>query len=240
MAVIQYTGIVNQIRGKLNGSVFNKARNANTLQRKQQAPRRNVGFSAEPRNVFSVAQRSWKGLTSTQRSQWAAAATNNPSRDRFGELVALSGYNQYIKAFVLASYAGVTPPETPDINPAPALDEIAFDWSQVEFRALSTGATEIEFINFLLNYAGTSTDFHMIIDVGLPVSEGVTVYYGRYSFVHALLVADGVDITFSESLGSRYPLPANGQPIYVRFRVIYVPNGAIVFQDVRRTFAVVI
>lgn len=229
MAIVQYTGLVNQIRGKLNGSVFNKARNVNTLQRKQQAPRRGVGFQSEPRNIFSSAQRSWRGLTGTQRTQWALAAVNNPSRDRFGNLVALSGYNQYIKAFMFASYAGTTPPETPDTNPAPYPDVTLFDTTELSFSLSPQGS--VVYTNAgLMERGNADSGFFLLGDVGLPSSAGVTVYYGRFSFFLGTPVDDDTEWDVSQNLGPRFPLPAEGQPYWYRFRLVYVPNGSVVWE----------
>ena len=231
MAVVQYTGIVNQLRGKLNGSVFNKARNVNTLQRKQQAPRRNVGFQSEPRAAFSNAQRSWKALTPTQRTQWATAAANNPSRDRFGDLVPLSGYNQYIKAYVFATYVGEAPPETPDTNPAPDSTIIVSDLNDLVFSTTPSGGTQAEFQS---NYesAAPPPGFFYMLDIGLPVSTGVTVYYGRYSFAGAEELEAIGSLTGTVDLGTRFPLPQVGQVVRVRIRIVYVPNGSVVYTNI--------
>ena len=240
MAVIQYTGIVNQIRGKLNGSVFNKARNANTLQRKQQSPRRVVGFSGEPRSVFSNAQRTWKSLTPTERTQWGLAAANNPSRDRFGELVALSGYNQYIKAFMFASYVEQPPPTTPDTTPAPAAEVTGWDWSDNFWTVSPQGAPVVHFDSFVTQRANADTGFYAIVDIGIPISTGVTVYYGRFSFVTSFESTDDDDLSFQQNLGSRYPMPKQGQPYRVRLRIVYVPNGSVVFDEQKQGLANII
>lgn len=237
MAVIQYTGIVNQIRGKLNGSVFNKARNVNTLQRKQQAPRRAVGYSSEPRNIFSNAQRSWKLLTHSQRTQWALCASNNPARDRFGELVNLSGYNQYVKAYILATYAETTPPATPYTMPAPPADVNGWDFSEWLFSISPLGSTVITVNNFIVSRDNNDPGFFFIFDVGLPTSEGVTVYYGRFSFVGAGPSPDLTTVSFSQNMGPRFPYPVQHQAIFARMRIVHAQSGAVVYEDVRATSA---
>lgn len=233
MAIIQYTGIVNQIRGKLNGSVFNKSRSVNTLQRKQQAPRRQVGRSATPRNRFSNAQRSWKALTNGQRNQWATAANNNPSRNRFGDLVPLAGYNQYVKAHMFATYAGVTPPTTPDTNPAPDPEFFNDGFGIYSFGQDMAGNTSV---SLLLGWFRENTlpDFQIIIDFGLPVSAGVTVYYGRYQFAYATPATEFGTAEPTVQLGTRYPLPQPGQVVYGRIRLVYIPNGTVVYTEVER------
>lgn len=240
MAIIQYTGAVNQIRGKLNGSVFNKSRTVFTLQRKQQNPRRVVGFSSEPRNIFANAQRTWKALTNTQRTQWGLAAANNPSRNRFGDLVALSGYNQYIKAFMFAEYAEQSPPPTPDTSPAPAPEVDYWDWADNYWTTGFQGQPVINFDDMVLGRLNDDAGFYGIVDVGLPISEGVTVYYGRFSFVGAFEATDDVTVSFSQSLGARFPFPKEQQPYQVRLRIVYVPNGSVVYEQQINASAIIV
>ena len=235
MAVIQYTGIVNQVRGKLNGSVFNKSRNANTLQRKQQAPRRQVGQSSRPRNRFSEIQRTWKTISSLQRTQWATAAANNPSRDRFGNLVALSGYNQFIKANLFAAAAGIPQVITPDSNPAPDPLINVSDFYQVDFSIAPSGVPNLDF-GVAVDSAYVGANMYIIADIGLPVSAGVTVYYSRYAFVVAGAMVGFTDLDSDMNLSIRYPFPQEGQRVFTRVRVVYVANGAVVYESVFSQF----
>src|SRR5690606_13167075 len=203
MAVVQYTGIVNQIRGKLNGSVFNKARNVNTLQRKQQSPRRNVGFQSEVRGIFSAAQRSWKTLTTSQHQQWATAAVNNPSRDRFGNLVPLSGYNQYIKAFMFATYANTTPLTAPDTSPAPDPGVTNVSIGNFFYQYAPDGSVQVgydESITFDYDDPG----FAFIFDVSMAMSRGTTAYYGRFTAIDGAIGTGGVSLIGLTNIGSRY------------------------------------
>ena len=230
MAVIQYTGIVNQIRGKLNGSVFNRARNANTLQRKQQAPRRDVGRSSGVRNVFSQAQRSWKTLGTADKERWALAAANNPSRDRFGNLVPLSGYNQYIKAFMFATYAGQTPPTTPDTSPAPAPGVDGEAFQNYSFDQQPDGSVVVNYAESI-DFTNMSPGFALIFDLSMATSPGVTVYYGRFVHIAGGTGIGSITLSGSTNIGTRYAIPTGGQTTTARYRLVYLPNGSVVFEE---------
>lgn len=226
MAVVQYTGIVNQVRGKLNGSVFNKARNANTLQRKQQQTAGAKGFQSEIRNVFSDVQRQWKDATPQERNDWQEAANNNPSRDRFGNPTILSGYNQYVKANIFRWYAigqilGFVNP-----LPAAASPYTAFFINILAFSALATGRVECTF-EFSVEGAGDFSNSILLIDVSLPISRGVTTYYKRYSFVYGNGSIEPGVVAGSIDLGTKYPLPRATQRVIARMRVVDVGNGAV-------------
>ena len=97
MAVIQYSALVTQLRGKLGGSQFNKGHAGYSLQRKSTPTIRDTKAQQIHRQRVALAQRAWKEETDQRRLQAAQCAAANPTTDRFGQQVTLSGYNQYVK-----------------------------------------------------------------------------------------------------------------------------------------------
>lgn len=227
MAVVQFTGLVNQIRGKLNGSVLNKSRTIATMQSKQQPPKGVRGFQSENRQLFSYAQRKWKDLTSVQRIGWGVAASNNPSRNRFGDQVILSGYNQFIKAFMLADYANTPFNFTAYTAPAPVERFSLNVIRDVGFRSSGSKGTSLRFEidNYELPF---STGYAYIFEVSLPVSAGVTSYHGRWVNVTGSSTDDGIPYLVDSLLGLYYPIPQEGQRVLWRARLIHVQSGAVV------------
>lgn len=231
MAVVQYTGIVNQIRGKVNGSVFNKSRNAFTLQKKQQQTKGSKGSQFEIRNIFSTVQRGWKDATPTQQSDWQVAAQNNPSRDRFGNQTILSGYNQYIKANILRWYANdeISPAVVPTTAPTVTISNFAI--YAIDFTRDANGnvicAFEFGFDSSLLDVLA------YVADISLPISRGITNYYGRYVFINGSVInTTTTEVVDSVVLSNKYPIPISGQQVQLRLRVFYYANGSIVYNDI--------
>lgn len=232
MAVVQYTGIVNQVRGKLNGSVFNKSRNAFTMQRKQQQTKGSKGSQSEIRNVFSNVQRTWKTATTVQRADWQLAAQNNPSLDRFGNQTILSGYNQYIKANIVRWYAlGII---STDVLPeaAPSLVITGFVLSSITFTSNTDGTVTCEF-EYSFSSDDTGSRFIFNADVSLPLGAGTTVYYGRYIWIDGGTVLEDNNRLGSVVLSGKYPIPMSGQRVTLRLRAYYVGNGAQVFESIQ-------
>lgn len=227
MAVVQFTGIVNQVRGKLNGSVFNKARNANTLQRKQQQTIGSKGFQSEIRNIFSDVQRTWKTTTPSEKLDWQSAAQNNPSRDRFGNPTILSGYNQFIKANILRSYAVDLISGFVDPLPAPAGNLTNFFITSLAFSVAGNGRVSLDY-EFNLSSTAPVPSMGLIIDISLPVSRGVTNYYKRYTFIHGMSYNDETIVTGTQDLGTKYPVPQTTQRVIARARLVYLGNGSVV------------
>lgn len=227
MAVIQYTALVNQIRGKVNGSVLNKARTVNTVQKKQQQSKGNKGFQYETRQDFSQGQRTWKELTPTQQESWALASQNNPSRDRFGNQVVISGYNQFIKAWMLARYANTYIDKNGYPAPAPANTLTVESIYNQEFWVNENGGVSVNF--YMEDYSvETFADFGIIWDISLPLSAGVTTYHGRWVNVYGYNLDGSQNTNRPVDLGRAYPLPVPGQRVLWRGRIVHFQTGAVV------------
>lgn len=97
MAVVQYSALVTQLRGKLGGSQFNRGHSVQTLQRKSTPTVRQTPAQIRQRQRVGVAQRAWKAETDQRRSEASQAALSNPVYNRLGQQVVLSAYNHYIK-----------------------------------------------------------------------------------------------------------------------------------------------
>lgn len=229
MAVVQYTAVVNQVRGKLNGSVFNKARNANTLQRKQQQPQGQRGNQVEVRSEFNSAQRSWKLLSSSTKSAWALVAANNPDRDRFGDQVILSGYNKYLQARMNTAYNGSAVSNPPPTASEPPLS-VTLDQSSVPtFTVQSDGSIEAA---LLVNLQWTGRPVIGVgVAISLPVSTGVTRYHGRYVSLGSVTTTGNLSaVSFSKNLGQLFPVPQVGQKIMARITVVSQGNGVVIWR----------
>lgn len=232
MAVVQYSAVVTQLRGKLGGSVFNKSKNAYTLQKKQQQPKGARGYQAEVRNFFSKFQRSWKALTNAQRVNWQTCANNNPTRDRFGNQTILSGYNQFVKASMLAEYAGAPALTNPFTGTAPANLLTGVSIADQEFTQSTVGNVTFKcFLEYGAQAYGSP--FYLIVDISLPVSAGVMSYHGRWSNVDGAVTAEPSQIDISTNLGDRYPLPVAGNKVFMRVRMVHVTSGTIVQEVIR-------
>lgn len=233
MAIVQYTAIVQQLRGKLNGSVFNKTKNGYTLQGKQMPSSQQSALQLRRRASFSAIQRTWKQLTPSERSIASLAAQNNPTRDRFGNEVVLSGYNHFVKANLMILLTGA--PLRPALASASAnAFSVGFDSAFTEFTQdiqgnvmVSTGAS----LNGLLASANT---LGAICYISFPHSRGVSNYTGRWFFVGSVTRPIGgfpigaYDLDFESLLGINYPVPESPQQILIRIDFWSLGNGALV------------
>lgn len=234
MAVIQYTGIVNQIRGKLNGSVFNKSRNAYTLQSKQQPTRAVRGFQDMARNAFAEVQRSWAAVSGSSKTAWAVCAENNPTLDRFGDQTVLSGYNQFIKCNLMRLRMGLSILQNPQTTTAAPVSSFSNDGYSLSPRVDEAGRFRY---GYELYYSADSYDpnYYISFEISTPLSRGVTQYYGTWRVLGSAPLSSSNVMDGTTYMSESYPRPVNGQLGAVRIRIVHILTGAVVHEETSST-----
>lgn len=181
MAVIQYSGLVNQMRGKLNGSTLSRNRSTNTIYRKGQPAGTSTVLQDRRRSAFAQVQRSWKTLTNQQKSDYSQASDSNPTTDRFGNPTILSGYAYYMKINipVYVAFGSVFR----DINTAPALPLPANTVSEPDVIITTTPAPRSLNMTWVQSWpSGIPADVYILIYFSKPMPPGQTKYHGRWIF----------------------------------------------------------
>lgn len=231
MAVIQYSAVVNQLRGKLNGSVFNKSSTGYTLTSKGQPPRTITHEQSISRARFQQAQRRWKELSAQEQADWALFASNNPNRDRFGNETILSGYNKYMECTINAESIGSFISYPINTNPVPPAPFDSLSITGLELQTFSSG-NQIFVLHADVRNPISANKFYSF-EVGLPMSAGVTNYTKSYRFM-GFVQAFGAGTTVTIS-GRTFPASWNykeGDRVAVRLRY-YVPfRGVIGYETI--------
>lgn len=214
MAVVQYTAIVNQLRGKLNGSQFNKSRTTQTLGSKSTPVRGAKGLQSPARSVFATIQRAWSAYTPTEKSNWQELANNNPDTDRFGNQVVLSGYNKYIQLATYAQHAGLFFPSSPPVATAPPIQINSVSGLGVSFSTLPSGLPAVA-VSGSINVNAFGGSFYMIVYISYPFSPGVTSYHGSRIYQSRFFVSGSMGFSGNRNLSANYPVPVTGQQVKV-------------------------
>lgn len=235
MAIVQFTAAVNAIRGKLNGSVFNKARTIPTLQGKQMPPKKRTVNQSAYRNIFAQVQGAWKTLTQAEQQSFADAAAIFPVRNRFGDLVHISGYNWFIRTNLLRLSVDLDLLREANNNAqgASGYDTWMHQLSVVE-NPDSNPSLHIRYVAQVSIPAIVGNRF--IAYVSAPVSAGVTAFHGNWIVAGFGLVPGNSSVgtmhtfelnKFTAALGHTY---RPGDYVFVRFLVVAPQNGAT-YQD---------
>lgn len=116
MAVIQFTGLVSEIQGKLNGSVLSKGRNGRVIYNRPTQRKEPTAAQLRIRAGFSAASYYWQDLTPEQKLDWDQIAENNPVPDRFGNPTVLSGFDYFKRMMQLTFPEGTSAGIIPDLT----------------------------------------------------------------------------------------------------------------------------
>ncbi len=187
MAIIQYSGLVNEIRGALNGSTLNKSKTIMTVSNKGVPSRSITEEQSVSRARFQRIQTAWKNLTPAQMADWSLLAENVPNINRFGEEVVLSGYNKYLEATINADVAQTFisyPIDTGPLQPVTFEDIVL---SSIELVTYLDGSRAF-LIRFSLIGASFATRF-FVCDISKPLSRGVTSFSGSFRLMGSTQVS---------------------------------------------------
>ena len=123
MAIVQYSGLITQIRGKLGGSVLSKFNGGFSMYRKANPSKFGSDTQQQVRSYFSAFAGTWRTLTGSQRNDWNFVALNTPLYNRLGELRPISGFAYFIKynQFLRDAGQGIVADVAVDLAPAYAL-----------------------------------------------------------------------------------------------------------------------
>ena len=97
MALIKLTAIVDNISGKLNGSVFANNKGGHYVRSKSKPTNPQTSEQSLRRSIFASIASSWRELSQGQRNAWEQAAQDFPYTNRLGDTKILSGFSLHQK-----------------------------------------------------------------------------------------------------------------------------------------------
>lgn len=150
MALIKLTAIVDNISGKLNGTVFARNKGGHYMRSKSHPTNPRSLAQIAVRAAFGAISQLWRGLTSEQRNAWNQATADHPYQNRLGDTKTLSGFALHQKLnrnLILIGQPVIQDPPTPQSLPAPVSMTAATSESEPRFTfdvvnsSVPTGAT---------------------------------------------------------------------------------------------------
>lgn len=106
MAVIKYSALLDELRGKLNGTVFSKFHDGYNSYKKGQPSKWGSEDQQRRRQQLSVFAKNWSTASQDYRNAMASLATSNPQRDRFGDLKELPAFQYSILVQTMQTFIG--------------------------------------------------------------------------------------------------------------------------------------
>jgi hypothetical protein len=182
MAVIQYTGLVSDIRGKLNGSVLSLGRSGEVIYSKPRQRKEPTAKQLNVRGAFSAAAAEWRELSLSEQADWDTVSSNNPLPNRFGDPVTVSGYNYFKRMMALAYPYGGGSGLIANLSDTPA-----YEFTPGGFGAEMTLTNQGFKVNFAsldaetINDSAATNQWNLYIS--LPVIDPSKPYFRTWYFL---------------------------------------------------------
>ena len=211
--LLKFGGIVSDARGSLGGTVF--SRNKSGAYARQRTAPINPQSSRQSaiRAIMADVSQSWfDSLSGAQRSEWAVYASNVPAKNKLGESINLSGFNQYVKSNVAAMNASLAA-----VLDGPAI--FTLPGEDTSFDSAISEATQLLSITFDDARAWVDEDESgMIIQMGIPQNDSIEFFDGPWR--HAgTIPGDGTTApTTPATIAVPFPVVAN-QKVWTRGRI---------------------
>lgn len=97
MARIKFSGLVSEMKGKLNGSVMSSNRGGAYIRNNKAGQKNLSAKSTQIKNKFGSLASQWRNLSVEQQDQWALMAPNYPTTNKFGDVRIPSGYELFMR-----------------------------------------------------------------------------------------------------------------------------------------------
>ena len=218
MALIKLTAIVDNISGKLNGTVFAKNKGGHYMRSKSMPSNPKTSFQTAVRARFGAIAQLWGALTQAQRNAWNAMASEFPYTNRLGDTKILSGFALHQKLntnlAIIGQSAVSNPPEPVSPN---GIVSLYVDAAVAERQFTVTGA---------LAAGALGVPATAVIMATPPLRDGVSNFDTQLREIGIAPVGDlrsGTDVW--EMYVDRFGEPVAGQKIGVSVHTIADGSG---------------
>lgn len=208
MAKIKYSALLQEMRGKLNGSVMSRNRTSNYVRTKTTPINRNTTAQVQARQRLTTASKSWRDLTQLEIAGWNNVVSQYKRNNIFGDQFTPSGIALYNRLNL--NLDNINQPRIVDaplptaVNPVDTLS-----------AAAAAGAATMTLSFTPAIAVGTS----VLVRATAPLSAGINFVKSQLRVITVLTSAD--------------VSPANVKAAYLAKFGSFPPAGSKVFFDVK-------
>lgn len=163
------------------------------------------------RNGMTLAMQAWsQTLTDTQRLAWDQYADGSPLVNSLGDQIKVSGVNMFVRSYVPANQAGITPPEdAPPIYGLPAFTAptLAGNIGDVD---VTFGGDDIWV---------SSDNGYMLVYLSRPVAPSIKYFKGPYRYAGKIAGNSTTPPTSPATIPSPWSGGSPGQYQFAQIRV---------------------
>ena len=220
MAVIQYSGLVSQVRGKIQGTVFSKGHAGFTAYKKGTPRQLKTSEQLRVMQGMSTNGHTWNELDSADKSVWNDIAIANPVPNRIGDTVTLSAYHYYRLITSKVWPLGNTVALIPDPM-AGAAQEVTFQVDALVFEQIDSGTLVVQLDISGETINNVSGDMFAVVWISNPVATINSKYWGTFYRVATVQVTGAAGASEPISLAlSNEVLPTGFRTFEGAFHVV--------------------
>lgn len=222
MATIQFSALVNQIRGKFNGSQFSVNRAGALLQVKATQRVAPTARQSQSRSVFSFVARHWNTLSAIDKDLNNQAVEDYPYTDKYGNRRVYTGYALLLRSNLNRNTLGL-----PLINVVPTPPPAGALLLQPAFlpQLQEGGEATIEaFWNFTATDPG---EYVVQIFNSNALNSSAITYSGAYWLAGSFPLTQAMPLIFVINNPSTN-IWEIGLRVYFEIYVIHAPSGIVV------------
>lgn len=224
MALIKLTAIVDNISGKLNGTVFARNKGGHYMRSKSNPTNPKSIFQMAVRGDFGAMAGAWRQLPQAIRNAWDAAAPDFPYQNRLGDTKILSGFSLFMKLNQNLEVAGATPDFDRNIVPL-GVSQPTF----VGAVLMSPGPTSQALLEVNVERTESQQTNTMLVYATPQFSPGIKNFENKLRLIATQAVVEGsgnVNFDFTEEWEDRFgTLTEPGGKIGVAVRFINNISG---------------
>lgn len=215
MALVKFGGGITQMSGSLGGNTFARNRSGNYVRARTTPINPQSQRQSVIRAIIAQLTAAWANLLDdAQRAAWAVFADNVPAKNKLGEVISLSGFNQYVKSNTVLLNAGLAV-----VADAPIL--FTLPGEDPTYATEVDAGTGIVSVTFDDTRDWVSEDTSgLVVQVGIPVSPGINFFDGPWR--HAgIILGDGTTPPTSPDVSIAVPFEiGDGQKVFTRAKVV--------------------
>lgn len=213
--LIKLGGIIADARGSIGGITLSRNSSGAYARIRVTPINPKTVLQSAIRAIVAAVTVRWLGtLTQLQRDAWKVFASNVPAKNKLGETIHLSGFNQFTKSNVVANNVGL-----PDIDDAPLVFDLPGEDTTYSSEVDSgTGKVTIVFDD-TLSWVNAD-DAAMIVQMGIPVNASIGFFDGPWRHAGKIL-GDGTTPPTSPDATIDVPFQVgDGQQVFTRAKII--------------------
>lgn len=215
MALVKLGGGVIQISGSIAGNTFARNRFGNYMRSRTKPVNPRSARQMGARILIMMLAEQWREspMTDAMRTAWATYANSVDWKNKLGEIVALTGFNMFIRSNAALITAGGTlvtaGPTALGLPPADPTFAVA--------GSEASAKLSVTFDN-TMDWAGETGGF-LSVEMGCPQNPTRNFFGGPYRFADAILGDDTTPPTSPAEIDPPFTL-TEGQKVWCRARII--------------------